>query len=173
MAFAPSKSAKHRKKEKAELLLNSMMDMMTIILLFLLKTMGTSGALLRPSPYVDLPHALRDKEPQKGLCILITDQGVYEDIEAKRDANGNLIPPRLISDPQELNDANNVVLPSLENYLTDQKEFTKRLGKPFKGEITIQCSKDVTYDWLLKVINTCGQTEYATLDFVVLKARAS
>ncbi|MBM3325884.1 MAG: hypothetical protein FJY65_02715 [Calditrichaeota bacterium] len=164
MAFAPSKSAKHRKREKGELMLNSMMDMMTIILLFLLKTMGSSGALLRPSPYVELPKAMRDKEPQKGLCILITEQGIFEDMERN---------PRMLVDTQELTDADNVVLPNLETFLNDQKEFTKRLGKPFKGEITIQCGKEVTYDWLLKVINTCGQTEYATLDFVVLKATTS
>ncbi|MBM3328532.1 MAG: hypothetical protein FJY67_03540 [Calditrichaeota bacterium] len=173
MAFAPSKSGKHRRKEKGELLLNSMMDMMTIILLFLLKTMGSSGALLRPSPYVSLPEAQREKEPEKGLGILITGMGVFEDVEAKRDAAGNLLPPRQISDTEEMSDPANVVVPSLEDFLREHKDFTLRLGKPFKGEITVQCDKEVTYDWLLKVINTCGQTEYASIDFVVLKAKKS
>lgn len=162
MAFPPSKSARHRRKEKGELMLTSMMDMMTIILLFLLKTMGSAGALLRPSPYVELPKAQREREPQKSLSILIREDAVLEDMEKN---------PRVIVPQEELENPNNVILPSLENFLNDHKEFTQRLGKVFKGEVTIQCDKDVTYDKLLKVINTCGQSEYGTLNFVVLKER--
>lgn len=160
MAFPPSKSARHRRKEKQGLMLTSMMDMMTIILLFLLKTMGSSGALLRPSPFVELPKAQREREPQKGLSLLIQENAILEDMEKN---------PREIVSSEELNDPNNVILPSLEQFLVDYREFTHRLGKVFKGEVTIQCDKDVTYDKLLKVINTCGQSEYGTLNFVILK----
>jgi len=162
MAFAPSKGKKHRRKEKEELMLNSMMDMMTIILLFLLKTMGSSGALLRPSPFVTLPTAAREREPEKTIAILVTPQGIFEDMERN---------PNVLSQPDELSDPENVVLSGLETFLVDQKQLTERLGKPFKGQVTVQCDKEVTYDWLLKVINTCGQAEYGTIDFVVLKAK--
>lgn len=163
MAFAPSKGKKHRRKEAEGLMLNSMMDMMTIILLFLLKTMGSSGALLRPSPYVQLPVAQREVEPQKTISILVSEAGVFEDMEKN---------PRLLSDPTEISSPDNVILPGLETWLNEQREFTIRLGKPFKGQITIQCDKAVTYDSLLKVINTCGQTEFGIIDFVVMKNKA-
>lgn len=162
MAFAPSKGKKHRRKEKDELMLNSMMDMMTIILLFLLKTMGSSGALLRPSPFVSLPFAVRELQPQKTIAILVTEQGVFEDMERN---------PRLLSDPVEMS-ATDVVLPGLETFLTVQREQIEKFGKKFKGQVTVQCDKAVTYDWLLKVINTCGQTEFGTIDFVVMQKKA-
>jgi len=164
MAFAPSKGKKHRRKENEGLSLNSMMDMMTIILLFLLKTMGSSGALLRPSPYVQLPTAAREAQPQKTIAILVTPQGVFEDMEKN---------PRTLTPPEELGDPNTIMLSGLETFLTEQKQFTEKLGKPFKGEITVQCDKEVTYDWLLKVINTCGQAEYGIINFVVMQAKSS
>lgn len=163
MAFPPSKGAKHRKKQEGGMILGSMLDMMTVILLFLLKLMGSSGALIRPSPYVHLPSAIREMKPQKSISILVTTQGVLEDVEKKTN---------LLSSPEEINDPNNVVLPGLQTFLDQQKEFTEHLGQKFKGIITIQCDKDVTYDWVLKVINTCGQASYGTIDFVVAKKSA-
>ncbi len=160
MAFAPSKSKKNPRKEKGGLSLNSMMDMMTIILLFLLKSMSTSGALIQPSDRLVLPTADRDMKPKKALALLVTkDGGVQEDMETN---------PRVIAGVDELN-SDAMVLPSLESYLVAQREFKEKAGVPFKGEVTIQCDKDVEYKWLLKVINTCGQTEYSTLDFVVIQ----
>jgi len=160
MAFAPSKGAKHRRKEKGGLILASLLDMMNVILLFLLKVMGSSGAIMRPSPYVALPAAIREAEPEKSLSILVNPQGIFEDMEKN---------PRMLSSSEEVADPNNVVLPGLEAFLTEQKEFSEHLGRKFKGVVTIQCDKEISYDWLLKVINTCGQTEYATIDFVVIK----
>ncbi len=160
MAFAPSKGKKNRGKEKGGLSLNSMMDMMTIILLFLLKSMSTSGALIQPSPFLELPKAERSMEPKKAVAILVTQDGVLEDMESD---------PRVLSSREEMEDADSVVLPGLESFLNENREFVLETGRVFKGEITIQCDKGVTYDWLLKVINTCGQTEFATIDFVVIK----
>ena len=160
MAFAPSKGAKHRRKEQGGLILASLLDMMNVILLFLLKVMGSSGAIMHPSPYVALPEAVREAEPEKSVSILVNPDGVYEDMEKN---------PRMLSPLEEISDPNNVVLPGLETFLTEQKELAEHLGRKFRGVVTIQCDKEIPYDWLLKVINTCGQTEYATIDFVVIK----
>jgi len=162
MAFAPSKGKKNRRKDKGGLSLNSMMDMMTIILLFLLKSMSSSGALIRPSPFLALPHSFQNMEPKKSLAILVNQDGVFEDMENA---------PRQIALKSEVEDPDNVVLPSLQEYLTNEKDLVERTGRIFKGEITIQCDKEVTYNWLLKVINTCGQVEYGTIDFVVIKKK--
>jgi biopolymer transport protein ExbD len=158
MAFAPSKKSK--KREQSGLSLNSMMDMMTIILLFLIKSMSSSGAMVRPSQYLELPEGVRKVEPEKKLAILIAPNGVMEDMETT---------PRVISDATELDDKTSAILPGLEAFLTNQKEFDVKAGIPFNGIVTIQCDKTIPYDWLLKVINTCGQSEYDVIDFVILK----
>jgi biopolymer transport protein ExbD len=163
MAFAPSKGAKHRRQEKGGLILGSMLDMMTVILLFLLKLMGSSGAMMKPSAMINLPTSSREAQPQKQVSILVNPGGVFEDMEKN---------PRLLVSQEELFDPNAVVLSGLESYLSEQREFTKRLGKDFKGIVTIQCDQAITYDQLLKVVNSCGQAEYGILDFVVIKKNA-
>lgn len=160
MAFAPSKGKKNPKEKEAGLSMNSMMDMMTIILLFLLKSMSSSGALIQPSPYLELPNSTRDTEIKKAVALLVTSDGVFEDMEGE---------PRILSDRTEFDDPDAMVLGGLEVFLSDQKALTERLGREFTGEVTIQCDKGTRYDWLLKVINTCGQTEFSTIDFVVKK----
>ena len=107
MAYAPSK-AKSLKKEEAGLSLNSMMDMMTIILLFLIKSMSTSGAMVRPSQFLELPEGVRTVEPEKALSLLISTDGVLEDMEAE---------PRILSSAAELDNEANMVLPGLEAFL--------------------------------------------------------
>jgi biopolymer transport protein ExbD len=163
MAFAPSKGAKHRRKEKEGLILGSMLDMMTVILLFLLKLSSATGGMMKPSPYVQLPEASREAQPAKSISILVNPEGVFEDIEKA---------PRQLATKEDLFDPNSVLLGDLESFLTEKREFDKHLGKDFKGSITIQCDQSIPYDQLLKVINTCGQAEYGTLDFVVKKKTA-
>ncbi len=163
MAFAPSKGAKHRRKEKEGLILGAMLDLMTVILIFLLKMSSASGAMMKPSPYVQLPTSNRVALPAKAVSILVNPEGVYEDIEKN---------PKMLATKEDLFDPNSVILDELETFLNEQREFAKHLGKDFKGSITIQCDQSIPYDQLLKVINTCGQAEYGTLDFVVKKKTA-
>ncbi len=166
MAFAPTKGKKNLKKDKGVVSLTSMMDMMTIILLFLLKTFSTSGALLQPSPFITLPAGTRSQEPEKNLAILVNmDYGVIQGEEEV----AKISQADILSGVEELNDTSDVILPSLEQYLGSKREIAKNRPTGFNNKILIQCDSAVTYDWLLKVVSTCGKAEYSTIDFVVLK----
>ena len=166
MAFAPTKGKKNLKKEKGVVSLTSMMDMMTIILLFLLKTFSASGALLQPSPFVTLPAGSRSQEPEKNLTILVNEE--YGVIQGEKEVP-QLSPADILTGVEELMIDSLVILPSLEQYLSDKREIAKKRHTGFNGKILIQCDSAVTYDWLLKVVSTCGKAEYKTIDFVVLK----
>jgi len=166
MAFAPTKGKKYGRAREGgmEIKLTSMMDMFTIILLFLIKSYSVSGGLVQPTKYFELPLSARDKDPKKVTSILVANngesgvKGVLEDVEGE---------VRYLTTAAELNDPNVVVLDGLKNYLDERKKQDEAVGKRFLGEITIQCDKTVPYKWLLKVINTCGQSEYGYLEFVV------
>lgn len=175
MVFVPSKAAgafkasHKRRKPTSKLQLNSMMDLMTVILLFLIKSYSASGALIQASDFIDLPRAQRDLEPKKAVALIVAKGnpdpskaqmfGVFEDMPNN---------PRQICDNTEMN-TDYVVLPGLSAFLQLQTDFKEKTGAMFTGEVTIQCADNVPYDWLLKVINTCGQQEYATIDFVIIK----
>ena len=74
MAFQPSKSKKNLSQESGTLNMNSMMDMMTIILLFLLKSYSTEGALVTPSEQLRLPQSVQGEKPKKELSVSVASE---------------------------------------------------------------------------------------------------
>ena len=73
MAFIPSRAKKHNTSAgSAKLNLTSMMDMFTIILVFLLKTYATEGQLLQPSESLTLPKSNITTPLEMALDIVVS-----------------------------------------------------------------------------------------------------
>lgn len=161
MAFAPSKGKRHLHREEAKLRITSLMDVMTIMLLFLLKTYSVSGALMKPAEGVELPNSTVTQEPVKVLGLIVTTDGVFEDTDPKvRQKIEGLVP---------LNDDNAVDLPNLYSYLSQVQARNRELGREEKRVLTIQGDRTIPYRWILKIINTCSAAGFDKIDFVVYK----
>ena len=161
MAFAPSKGKKHLRKEEAKLRITSLMDVMTIMLLFLLKTYSVSGALMKPAEGVELPNSTVTQEPVKVLGLIVTPDGVFEDLAVEH--------RNMLEDITTLDDDNLVDLPNLYAYLTQVQARNRELGREEKRVLTIQGDKTTPYRWILKIINTCSAAGFEEIDFVVYK----
>jgi len=161
MAFPPSKGKKHRRRPNAMPQLTSMMDMMTIMLLFLLKAFSTSGAFIKPAQGVDLPNSTVMNEPQKVLSLIVTRDGVYEDLAS--------IKGKKVEDLASLQNDDLIDLPQLLAFLHQAQERSRQLGREEKRTLTVQGDKTIPYRWVLKVINTCSNAGFDKIDFVVLK----
>jgi len=165
MAFVPS----HRKKHKtggghAHLQLTSMMDMFTIILVFLLKTYSTHGQLIKPSPDLTLPSSVIRNEPEVGLDITITTDWML--------VNGKKVIPT-----RKIEDINGYIIPGLRQELKRHADIAKDMeikhGAKFSGKVTIQGDKSLPYRTLIKVMATCGQSDYPNMRLVVYQERIS
>ena len=150
MAFKPSKSKKHNTQMQGTLNMNSMMDMMTIILLFLLKSYSTTGALATQSESLKLPESARTTKPKKELnvavakdVILVNEQPVLQTAD---------VPPNEVLIPQ--------LGQKLQEYAQSQKDLEIEVGKEFTHEVIIQGDESITYELLFRVMYTCGQSEF-------------
>lgn len=161
MAFIPSRAKKHRTFHQEELNLTSMMDAMTIILLFLLKTYSTTGAIISPSSDLRLPYSLSTEAPHKELTVSVTRENI------------------LVSD-ERIMSVNNVdsratVLGALFNELTrrarEAKQNEIQYAIPFTGQINIAADEDVPFQLLFKVIYTCGTSEYNKLRLLTIREK--
>ena len=162
MAFRPSKSKKHMFQEKGELNMNSMMDMMTIILLFLLKSYSTSGVLVTPSESLVLPTSMREDRPKKELQVAVAqDMILVNDIP--------LMPIRSIEKEEML-------IPQLTRKLIEYGESEKKLeidiGKEFTHEVLIQGDENIDFETLIKVMYTCSKSEFYKMRLVTVKSSA-
>ncbi|MBD3225987.1 MAG: hypothetical protein GF313_14765 [Caldithrix sp.] len=160
MAFQPSKSKKHMSKEEGTLNLNSMMDMMTIILLFLLKSFSTEGALVTPSEELRLPTSLQGEKPRKELSVSVA-------------SNAILVNDQVIVNTDEI-DEGMMVIPALEQklreYAQQERQLELDVGKEFTHEVNIQGDEKIPFELLYKVMFTCSRSAFYKMRLVTIKA---
>ncbi len=161
MAFIPSRRKKHDTNPgKIRMNLTSMMDMFTIILVFLLKNYSTEGLLIQPSEYLTLPSSTIEKSPEVALDLVVSKEWImlnHEPIERVANvlaSDGVLIEP---------------LHQKLLLYAREAKKMEVAYGTKFSGKVTIQGDKEIPYKLLVKVMATCGRSDYPNMRLVVYK----
>lgn len=164
MAFKPSKIKKHNVRHtEVKLNLTSMMDMFTIILVFLLKQYATSGQLISPSDYLKLPTSTVEQPPEVGLDVVVSQQMILlngEKIAALEDVINNN--PAVVE--------NGIITPLRDRmrfYSSQAKQMEVSYGVKFSGKVTIEGDKELQYSELVKVMRTCGSSDYPNLRLLV------
>jgi len=155
-----------KKKENASLNITSMMDMFTIILVFLLKSFSAEGSILTNADNLVLPNSASKKKPSEvSLQLAVTQDMILLDNQAvvpTEDARN--IPP----------DAHDPVIAKLEERLNvclnAEKEMV-RIGalNAVQGKIIVQVDKNIDFDVLFKIMNTCGKAGYNNMNFAVME----
>ncbi len=160
---APSKAKKHKPEEAGMPNLTTMMDMMTIILLFLLKTMSVSGQLLHPAPGIQLPESLREVAPEQHLMFIINSAGVFVDNEGSIGEQ--------VAYVEELEDDAIPMFDSLVSMLDSIRAEDRLLGRELRTTVTLQGDREIPYKHLYKFITSCANSEFEKIQFVVEKAK--
>ena len=157
----PSKRIKKRKKKKDEKLnITSMMDMFTIILVFLLKSYSAEGQLITPAQGLEIPDSKTDLTAKPSLEIKISELEIA-------------VGDQVVANVKEVMGQKSMVIAGLLVRLKNEKEnavlVAESQGREFKGELVIQGDKKMPYKLLTKVMYSCGQAGYSKQNFVVYK----
>ncbi|HEX8705058.1 MAG TPA: biopolymer transporter ExbD [Myxococcaceae bacterium] len=170
MRFRKALARKKRKEREAageikELNITAMMDMMTILLVFLLKSFASSSAAITASEDVRPPVSSTRASPKDTVAVTITPRNIMVgDKEVVRLANG-VVPPDQLQGR---------LVVGLDAQLKKEVEKLKYIANrnpaaPFSKELSVIGDKKVPYDLLLTVLYTAGQNELENYRFVVLK----
>jgi len=162
MAYRPSRKKRHKTDPgQARLQLTSMMDMFTIILVFLIKIYSTHGQLITPSIELKLPESNIQEHPQ------------MEEVEVTVSETRILVNGIEVEKISNIDSDSVYVIPALQ---TELKFFAEKYEKrekefniPFTGEITIQGDKRLPFRRLIKSMATCGQSKFPNMRLVVYK----
>jgi len=164
MAFIPSRRKKHQTgPSKVNLNLTSMMDMFTIILVFLLKTYSTEGQLIHPSDKLTLPSSTIENPPEMALDVVVSQDWIMVN-------NEPIIPLAEIANQKSL-----IIEPLsrvLLGYADEAKKMEEAYGVKFSGKVTIQGDKKLPFSTMLKVMATCGRSEFPNMRLVVYRKGA-
>jgi len=167
MAFIPSRVKKHNTDlGKVSVNLTSMMDMFTIILVFLLKTFATEGQLVNPSDHLELPKSTVQTPPEVALDLVVTRKEILvNDAAVLLDKSKD--PEKLVADDYKL-----IITPLYEKLMTyarESKKMEELYGTKFSHKVTIQGDYRLPYKLLVKVMATCGRAEYGNMRLIVYK----
>jgi biopolymer transport protein ExbD len=153
-------------KRSSDLNITSMMDMFTIILVFLLKSFSAEGSLLTNADNLVLPNSESKKKPQEVnlQCAVTNDMILVDNLPIVPTDDVRKIP---FDDPDP-------VVGKLEEKLKAcyaQEEEMVRLGalNSVQGKIVIQVDKNMDFDCLFKIMNTCGKVGYNNMNFAVME----
>ncbi|HOX45847.1 MAG TPA: biopolymer transporter ExbD [Myxococcota bacterium] len=172
-----AKAAKHRAKrheyEAPEINIVAMMDMMTIILVYLLKGYASDPVQITPSQDTQLPMSSTQLSPQEAVQVAITSKVILvNDKTVARVRDG-----RVAAEAKKDNNPAQMMVPPLFEALRaegDRQKLFARYNKSkselqFKGLLTVIADKRVPFRLLTEVLYTAGQAEYGQYKFAVIK----
>lgn len=142
--------------------LTAMVDMFTILVVFLLKSMSVSAIKIPPDE-LRLPTSYVGDEPQEALLIQVAKN--YITVDEKKLVS--LVDGKI--DAKDLAKNDLYLIPALEKVLLEEAEKSKKIQKEtgslvkFKGTVFVQADKDLDYGILKRVLYTSSVAGYGDL----------
>jgi biopolymer transport protein ExbD len=164
--------------QEAGLNITSMMDMMTIILVFLLKSYSTSDVSVAPSEDLELPVSTVKKQIEMAVNLIVSKKNIVVDgvpvlsLEKVPDEDNPGQSKLQVPEDQR----NGQLIEALLDELSKKADIAKNIGQQsgsedhaFKGRLLIQCDKKLPFEVLRQVMYTAGQAQFSEFKFVVYK----
>lgn len=159
-----------------ELNIYPLMDVMTILLVFMIMQFAQEAAAIVQGPTLQIPWSTSRTEQSEALPIQISFPSGEEPgtivvdgrptVELRR--NGTVDPS------QKQGGGTGFLITPLHNVMTQHRDRLKLIAqmnpnRPFTGTVQIICDKRIPFRTLSEVIYTLGQAEFSNIHFVVLQ----
>lgn len=164
MAQAPTKrrAARARKPSLLTLNITSMLDMFTILIIFLLKSYSAEGIILTIPADLHLPHSTTQSTPEPGLVVevsrntLVVDGKILEvDLEAVKNSDQLLV-----------NSLYEHLMIKARQY-EEISELNPNAG--FTGRLVLEGDREIPFRLLKKILYTCGQAGFINQSLAVFQ----
>lgn len=164
MPFSPTKRKKNLRPRPREMSLQitSMIDVFTILLVFLLKSYSSEGHLVHIAEAIRLPVSTAQETIQPAVNIAFNEQSLYVD--------GDL----LVADIAPYVASDELLIGPLYYALTERATRSKTIADVnpavvFTGEVVLQGDREIPFRLLKKIIYTAGQAEYVNQSLAVFQ----
>ncbi len=147
-----------------------MMDMLTILLVYMMAIFATSSAAaVQESAELRIPYSTSKVEVAEALGVQISRSGIVVDGKPVLELRNGIVDPSL-----KQGGSSGFLITPLYKTLGEIRDRKKRTAarfanQPFVGNVQIIADKRTPYRTLSEVIYTLGQTEFKNLRFIVNK----
>ncbi len=167
MARRASRFSRGKRKEQVfDIDITSLLDILTILLVFLLQSYNSSGVVINVPKGIDLPRSASESLNNFGVNVQVSKTQIWiDDKEVVNTENDNTA--------QMFDEDGRRIVP-LYNELVRLKETIKQSeklspqAKKFSGLVNLVVEKSLKYSYLKRVMYTCATAGYKEFKFVVL-----
>ncbi len=150
--------------EEGGLAITSLMDMMTIILVFLLKSYSVEDIQVKPSADLQLPSSTALKNPKVAVNVVVSKRNITVDGVKVVDLTELRVPDDY---------KKGTLISPLYDVLFDKAD-TSLFDQAMGGEqqprrLLLQSDREIPFAVIREVMYTAGQAKYAGIEFVVYK----
>jgi len=147
--------------------ITSMMDMFTIILVFLLNSFGSSSVNIQTSEHLSLAKSSSSKPPVEIISLIVDRRNILIDGKVILAHENGVINNAFL-------DETGFLIKPLYDELLDKANRAKFIAEQntkfeFDGKILLQMHKDLPFDLLRRLMYSAGQAEYNEFKFIAMK----
>lgn len=174
MRFRKALARKKRREREAEgeireLNITAMMDMMTIILVFLIKSFSSSTVAMTATEDIRPPVSTTRQTPKDTIALTVTSKNILVGEKHVLTLENGQIPASAL---------NGRTIVPVDQALKKEVEKLKYIAArnpaaPFSHEVSVIGDRKIPYDLLLTVLYTAGQNELENYRFVVIQNEGS
>lgn len=155
--------------EEQSLNIYPMMDVMTIILVFMIMQVAQETANITQSDELQLPWTTSQETLTESLAIQISRTEIVVDGHSVVQLRNGYVDPS-----QKQGGANGFLITPLLNVMQQHRDRLKLIAqrnprRPFTGEVQIIADKRTPFRTLSEIIYTMGQAEFAHMHFVAIE----
>jgi biopolymer transport protein ExbD len=143
--------------------MTSLMDILTTLLLFVLKSFVIDGEAVTPVPGVTLPESTSHAAAQSAVVIAIFDDVVMMDGE-------------VVATVSKSSKSRDLLIDALAARLDQSREQAIEIAKlrgdteDFVGRVSIQGDRDIHFAIIQRVMFTCSQSGFENIALAVLES---
>jgi len=139
-----------------------MLDMFTILIIFLLKSYSAEGIILTIPADLHLPHSTTQSAPEPGLVVEVSENVLVVD--------GKM----LDVDLKEIRDSERLIIDSLYDHLITKARQYEEISAlnpnaGFTGRLILEGDREIPFRLLKKILYTCGQAGFINQSLAVFQ----
>lgn len=160
------KKAKRRDKpeEEAGMALTSLMDIVSIIVVYLLKSYASDPILIQPIAEQKIPMSTIDVALQNGQAIYVSNRDlVFNEKKLVKLTEGEL-DPSAVTDHQI-----NALFQAMQEEADRAKAMSEARGEPWVGRAIIIGDERLKFSALVDVMFTAGRAGYTEYSFCIIQ----
>ena len=168
-AIIRRKRRKHEEHMEMGLNIYPLMDVMTILLVFLIMQFAQESANIVQSAELQIPYSTSRAELEQAVPIQISRTSIVVDGRQVLTLRNGQVDPS-----QKQGGGSGFLITPLHNVMTQHRDRLRLIAqrnpsRPFTGAVQIMADRRTSFRTLSEVIYTLGQAEFSNMHFVVIQ----